>query len=278
MQSSRSYGRSFLINTLLRGDASRRDAIYMHLFERNDHISTSAFDIKAVVEDKRNDREILGWVSHATQMLDQLLQDIDLALKIEKWDRNILENTITLMNSLLNCFGALDDLRNAYSLKIPTQGKKSLENSADLVHSMNDAALTARTRRGVLMKHLKANGYSDITKKGSKTYDLKNGPGKRKIVKIPTATLRELFILNEAYGMREEIWRRVDNIVLQPHKAGKALNRSLLKCLTEIICMPAILFLVSITDLHDSSNFFKIQQRRPKGQMAFPNACFGIGY
>jgi hypothetical protein len=72
-------------------------------------------------------------------MVDQVRQDIDLALKITKWERKLFENTLRLMDSLLDCFGALDNLRSAcnHKKRIPVRGGP--QDFADLVQDMDKA-------------------------------------------------------------------------------------------------------------------------------------------
>jgi hypothetical protein len=122
MQSSRRHGRDFLINQLSNIEAPVRDAVVRHLFERNDHVSTSAVNITAVYKGLETElqRNCAPWASHAIEMMDQLRQDMSLALKITNWDRNILEDILTLIKFLLDCFGAWKDLGDACA-KRPTK-------------------------------------------------------------------------------------------------------------------------------------------------------------
>ena len=243
MQPSRRHGRDFLIKQLSKVEAPIRDAVVRHLFERNDHISTSAVDITAVYRDRELElqKSCASWTSNATEMLDQLCQDMHLALRITNWDRNILEDTLTLIDFLLDCFGAWEDLIKACAKRpnknhsvggepprrYPTFGK-------DLKQSLG----RAKNQRTDLV------AYWTMENPSTREYvnDLINNSRDSKIVKIPTATLRELFILNEAYGMREKIWYHVD-VMLQSHEKDEASTTSHSKELTHVICMPAILCL-----------------------------------
>jgi hypothetical protein len=240
MQSSRRQGRDFLIDQLSNIEGPLRDAVVRHLFERKDHVSKSAVNITAVYKGFENElqRNCASWASHATEMVDQLRQDMSLALKITNWDRNILEGTLTLIDFLLDCFGAWEDLRDACQ-KRPNKKFQVREGPArayptygnDLKDSL-DRAINTQTQ---LLDHLKSENSS------SKDYveDLIKKPGDSKIVKIPTSTLRELFIFNEAYGMRERIWHRVDGM-LQLHEEREASTPTLSEDLTDIVCMPTI--------------------------------------
>jgi hypothetical protein len=93
----------------------------------------------------------------------------------------------------------------------------------------------AKYTRAELVVHLKSENSS------AKDYvdELIINSGDSKIVRIPTATLRELFIFNEAYGMREKIWRHVGGM-LQLYEEGEASAPTQSKDLTDIVCMPAI--------------------------------------
>lgn len=214
MQSSRRHGREFLLNRLPDIDGPSRDAIIRHIFERNDRVSMSAVNTKPLSEESKKQLTLNcgSWAAHAKQLLDHLVEDIGLALKITHWDRNILEDVLALIGFLKNCGGAREDLVSSCSKhgkkKITIRGgseKLYSELGQDLnvsLQSVNDAFTQ-------LVTHLKSKNSN--VRDGVDDLVHNSGDGKR--AKIPTATLRELFIFNEACGKGKEIWHHVDRML-----------------------------------------------------------------
>lgn len=239
MQSSHRGGREFLLNQLPNIETPLRDTIFRHIFERNDRVFTSPINITAVYRGsaKQLNMNYLDWTKHAIELLDQLAQDICLALKITLWNRYILGDIITLIKFLMHCFGAWEDLEAACRKRSDTrvQGRDRSPKYDGLANNLMGSLENVNDAFEKLMVHLKSKNCN------AKDYidDLMSILDVSWEGKIPTATLRELFILNEAHGKKEEIWRHVDRILQLPEKAAGGDEKIPIQTedLTDIICM-----------------------------------------
>jgi hypothetical protein len=142
------------------------------------------------------------WANHATELLRHLATDINLALKIKHGDETILQHILLLIEFLINCCSARQDLESSFSKLSERKKKKTIavRGSQEKKYSDIKASLTkltehARNAQARLLNHLldlKTNISGTIVVIAASKENNEDS-------KIPTMTLRELFLLNKAY-------------------------------------------------------------------------------
>jgi hypothetical protein len=223
MEPFRQCGRNFFLKQLSHIDEDSRDKNIRHIFERSDLFYKSEINAKL----KPGFKQEVGlncahWADHATELLGHLVTDIDLAVKIEHWDKTILRHVLSLIEFLIDCCGARQDLESSFSnlserkkkTKILVRGGREKKYS-DIKDSLTESIQRATNAQSSLLTHL----LSAKTNISGTTMSLMVGGTDYTDSKIPTATLRELFLLNQAYLQKTEIWSQVEKTLHQTSTA-----------------------------------------------------------
>ena len=220
MEISRHHGREFWL-TSFPFTSGQRDGIFRHLFRAQNHasrlvleksgaaarIAENAKKYTTMTKDdtigaaKTADfQKYAPWMGESIAVLRHLAVDLELAKKIDDWDIGILSDVFALTDFLYDCCGAREHLL-AIGTGSNTFGRKEI--------SVKFSA--AKTYRG-LAQDLKDGLQTVATAKMQLYFNQKDKlPGIDQIIggsgdhTVPTATLRELFIFNEAFRMKGKI-------------------------------------------------------------------------
>ena len=218
MEFPRHHGRELLLAQLPKCEVPERDRIFRHIFTIQNHASRFAIqNLEAAAKDvginsaitksetintARNAsfKKYAPWVGDSIAVLRHLAVDLELAKKIEDWDRGVLLDVFALTHFLYNCCGARENLlyfgagstnfgKNKVTVKF-----SAANTYAELAKDLEDSLQTVATARENLLTALRRT-LPDVDDIFSSSSD----------AKVPTATLRELFIFNEALSTRQEI-------------------------------------------------------------------------
>jgi len=259
MQIPRRHGREFLYTNLQHVEPLLRNETIRHIFERNDYFYESNVKPNYVSPQwQATLRKTCGqFADSATEFLDHLIKDTRLAKRVRKWGLSNLEDVLALIEFLKSCCGACKELVSSlekYCEELDTeqgaeQGTEQGTEQGSIVNTkgkkknkkkMPAATFTVKGEKQksyqetlrelkeiqqkvnieimALLKHLRS-GSLGVT--SDEVDNLVENISVGKTTKIPAATLRELFILNEAYLKREKLWSQMKGWKLWSQKEDK---------------------------------------------------------